>query len=244
MATTSAKIAEADTQDAGAADDLAPSAPERFTVPALFHGACLLDEGPAGAPLLFACHGYGEDGQAMMDALRKLPSADRLTLAAVEAPHPFYTKSGRVVRSWMTRIDRELAIEDNIRYITSVVAEVRRRVDTGPLVFVGFSQGVAMAWRAAVRSGFPCAGLIALAGDVPPDVAALAPPHVPPVLLGRGTRDEWYNEKKMRADLEVLDRLGADVETCVFEGGHEWTGDFFGAMESFLEVHAPSDRRR
>ena len=212
---------------------------KRFTVPALFHGACLLEEGPAGAPLVLGCHGYGEGAASILNALRRLPSAERYHLAAVEAPHPFYTKSGRVVRSWMTREDRELAIEDNIRYVTSVIAELRQRVETRELFIAGFSQGVAMAWRSAVRCGFSVTGLIALAGDVPPDIAALAPPSLPPVLLGRGTEDAWYDEKKMQADLEVLDRLGADVETCVFDGGHEWTGDFYAAMETFLESLAP-----
>ncbi|MEM8998554.1 MAG: phospholipase, partial [Acidobacteriota bacterium] len=144
---------------------------------------------------------------------------------------------------WMTRVDRGLAMEDNIRYVSSVVGEIRRRLEVGPLVFVGFSQGVAMAWRAAVRSGFPCAGLVALAGDVPPDVVELAPPQIPPVLLGRGTEDAWYDGEKMDRDLEALDRLGADVETCVFDGGHEWTDDFFAAMDAFLEAHAFSSSR-
>lgn len=212
---------------------------QRFAVPALFHGACLLEQGPPGAPLILGCHGYGEGAASILDALRRLPSAERFHIAAVEAPHPFYTKSGRVVRSWMTREDREQAIEDNIRYVATVIAELRRRAPTGALFIAGFSQGVAMAWRAAVRCGFPVAGLIALAGDVPPDVANLAPPSLPPVLLGRGTGDAWYDERKMQADLETLDRLGADVKTCVFEGGHEWSGAFYAATETFLDTLAP-----
>ena len=49
----------------------------------------------------------------------------------------------------MTRQDREAAIADNIDYVDRVVAATRTAAE--PLVFAGFSQGVAMAFRAAVR---------------------------------------------------------------------------------------------
>jgi predicted esterase len=127
-------------------------------------------------------------------------------------------------------------IDDNVRYVSGVISEVRRRERTsGVLVLAGFSQGVAMAYRAASRCGFPCHGLLALAGDVPPDVAEDGAPRLPPVLLGRGRRDEWYTEEKMNADLATLEKKGADVETCVFDGGHDWTEDYFRAAGRFLE---------
>ena len=68
----------------------------------------------------------------------------------------------------------------------------RRRTNTRPawrplrpLVFLGFSQGVAMAFRGAADEAPRCAGIIALGGDVPPDVRARET-SLPPVLLGRG----------------------------------------------------------
>ena len=36
-------------------------------------------------------------------------------------------------------------------------------------------------------------------------------------------------------DLEALAGKDADVETCVFQGGHDWTEDFFQAAGRFLE---------
>ena len=126
-------------------------------------------------------------------------------------------------------------IDDNVRYAAAVISEVRRRERTsGVLALAGFSQGVAMAYRAAARCGFPCHGLVALAGDVPPDAAASAAPGFPPVLLGRGTEDQWYDEGKMKADLATLENMGAAVETCVFDGGHDWTEEFFQAAGRFL----------
>lgn len=201
------------------------------------HGRYLVDVGQSGggAPLLVGFHGYGENAERHLEKLRKIPGAEKWLLCAVGALHPFYnTKTGEVIDSWMTKRGREQAIDDNVDYVARVVSEVKERYETSDrLVFAGFSQGVAMAFRAAARSGFRCDGLIALAADVPPDVAARGF-HLPPILLGRGTEDQWYSEAKMEADLETLSRLETDVETCVFEGGHDWTPEFWSRAGKFL----------
>ncbi len=204
----------------------------------LVHGRYLVDVGQSGEapPLLVGFHGFGEKSDHHMEKLQNIPGSEHWLLCAVEALHPFYTRKGEIVASWMTRQDRELAIDDNIRYAASVVATLKRQYPNhGPLVFSGFSQGVAMAYRTAARSGHPCHGLIALAGDVPPAIGAGELPAFPPVLLGRGTEDGWYNEEKMDQDLAVLARHGIDVTPCVFEGGHTWEAPFYEAAGQFLD---------
>jgi len=205
------------------------------TLPVTVHGhywvrPATAPSGDRPVPLLVGFHGYGETAEDHLAALTSLPGAEAWTLAAVQGLHPFYTRSGRVVAGWMTRLDRELAIADNTAYAAAAVEAVRRETGaSGPLVFAGFSQGVAMAYRAA--AAVPCAGLIALAGDVPPEVDAAA---LPPVLIGRGLRDEWYDEVKMAADQERLHGAGIAVEECVFDGGHEWGEAFRSAAGAFL----------
>ncbi len=208
-------------------------------IAALVHGRYLVRRGAEadeGCGLLVGFHGYAKNSGRHLDHLLGIPGVSRWVVCAVDALYPFYNRTGEVVGSWMTRRNRELAIDDNVRYVASVVSEVRRETgDSGALVIAGFSQGVAMAYRAALRCGFPCHGLMVLAGDVPPEIAAGDTPHFPPVLLGRGTWDKVYNEARMNEDLEVLARKQAAVETCVFEGGHEWTEDYFQAAGRFLE---------
>jgi len=132
-------------------------------------------------------------------------------------------KTGDVVASWMTRFNRELAIEDNVRYVTGVVGRVREDYPTRePLVYVGFSQGVAMAYRAAAADGPACQALLALGGDVPPDLGGRDLTGFPRVLIGRGTADPWYSQEKLGADVDLLRSKGVSVEVCAFEGGHEW----------------------
>ncbi|MEM7351895.1 MAG: phospholipase [Acidobacteriota bacterium] len=201
------------------------------------HGRYLVDPGktPKDAPLLVGFHGYGENAERHLEKLQQIPGVDDWLVCAVGALHPFYnTKTGEVIDSWMTSRGREQAIEDNLAYVARVVARVQRQYDTSRrLVFAGFSQGVAMAYRAAAQAGSACHGLIALAGDVPPDVAQREP-DLPPILLGRGTKDQWYSEGKMESDLATLARLGVEPETCVFKGGHDWTPDFWRHCGEFL----------
>jgi predicted esterase len=203
------------------------------TAEARVHGRYLV-RAPTTAgpwPVLFSFHGYGEDASINMTALQRIPNASEWLLVAVQALHPFYTKNERVVASWMTRQDRELAIADNVRYVAGVVEAVVHEfgLKASPIVFAGFSQGVAMAYRAAAT--IPAAGVIALAGDVPPDVTQ----PLPDVLIGRGSRDDWYTDGKAAADVARLQASARNVGTCVFEGGHEWTDAFAAAAGIFLD---------
>jgi predicted esterase len=168
--------------------------------------------------------------------LRQIPGVSKWLVVAVQALHPFYDrKANEVVASWMTRLDRELAIEDNLRYVGEVVSAVQREFQPAErLVYAGFSQGVAMAYRAAAGAGHACQGVIALAGDFPPELKERSLSSFPPVLLGRGSEERWYDEKKLARDLEHFRSRGFAVETCLFAGGHEWTAEFYEAAGRFL----------
>lgn len=207
-------------------------------IAALVHGRYLLEipPEPEGRPLVVGFHGYGENAEKSLDELRRIPGASRWVLCAAQALHPFYNRTGGVIASWMTRQLRERAIVDNIRYVSSVVTEVKRELAISErLVYLGFSQGAAMAYRAAAGSGHACQGVIVLGGDVPPEMADRALSGFPPVLLGRGASEEQYDAMKMEHDVELLRGKGVEVRPCVFQGGHEWTDEFRAAAGRFLE---------
>jgi predicted esterase len=180
--------------------------------------------------LLIGFHGYAETADVHLAELEKLPGIERWSLVAVQALHPFYTRTGNVVASWMTSLDREHAIADNIAYVEKVLASLP---PPRTLVFAGFSQGVAMASRAAAHVG-RASGLILLGSDIPPEVKADPSVHLPPTLLGRGERDEWYTPEKFNHDMSYLQST-SQVTTCTFDGGHEWTDVFRTAAGRFLE---------
>ena len=208
------------------------------TIAATTHGRYLVTpaEGPEPAPLLVGFHGYGEHAERHLAELDRIPGSTRWTRVAVQALHRHYSEGARhVVGSWMTRQDRELAIADNVAYVRAVIREVRSAYPTnGTLVCCGFSQGVAMAYRAATLCGYACHGVIALGGDVPPELRGDAAGAWPPVLIGRGRTDAWYTAEKMDTDLTALRGAGAAVEPLVFDGGHEWTDEFRAAAGRFL----------
>lgn len=200
------------------------------------HGRVLVRAAAEPSPrLLVGFHGYGENAARHLAELERIPGSERWVLAAVQGLHRFYRAKGEeVVASWMTREDRELAIADNLAYVDRVVAQLRREHEVRSLVFAGFSQGTAMAFRAALGGASPAAGVIALGGDVPPELKVGTPRAFPPVLLARGTGDPWYTDEKLQADLAFLRPRAVLVRSLVFDGGHEWTGAFREAAADFL----------
>src|SRR6185503_2699767 len=103
------------------------SEPLLRTIEAHVHGRYLIRMPTTAGPwpVLFSFHGYGEDAATNMDAVQRIPNVSGWLTVAVQALHPFYTKNERIVASWMTRQDRELAITDNVRYVAGVVEAVK-----------------------------------------------------------------------------------------------------------------------
>ena len=213
------------------------------TIATRTHGRYLLDR-PAGdgpLPMLVGFHGYAERAENMLDALRRVRGDRAWLLVSIQALNRFYTRSQEIVANWMTREDRDLAIADNVDYVAAVVAAVRREQSTtSTLVYAGFSQGVAMAYRAAAFAAergddVPSpSGLIVLAGDVPPDVAPRLT-SLPPILIGRGSSDDWYTEQKAALDLDLFMRAHVTPHLHVFAGGHVWDESFVAAAGQSLD---------
>lgn len=218
--------------------DAQTGAPTERQVETTTHGH-FLERVPPGAspwPLLVGFHGYGQTAADFWPELERLPGDERFLLASVQALHSFYRgRTGEVAASWMTRFNRELAIADNIRYVGAVVDDLKLRHAVGePLVYLGFSQGVAMAYRAAAFSGHRAQGLVVLAGDVPPDVVDADLAGFPRVLVARGDADPAYTAELMEKDLATLAAKGVAAESCVFRGGHEFTPELCADIGEFL----------
>ena len=106
---------------------------------------------------------------------------------------------------------------------------------SGGLVFAGFSQGVAMAFRAAAASTRPVSGIVVCGGDVPPELGAASLARIPAVLIGRGLRDGWYTAEKGASDRQRLREARIRVTPIEFDGGHEWPAPFIDAARRFSE---------
>ena len=205
------------------------------------HGRVVVRDATEPSGVLLGFHGYTENAEIQMDRLVSIRGADRWTLISVQGLHRFYRgRTQEISASWMTRQDREFAIADNIEYVNRIVREVAP--PDVPLVCAGFSQGVAMAFRGGVRGERRASAIIAVGGDVPPELLEDADAQFPRVLLCRGRGDEWYTDAKLNADLGALRGRGADVRSLVYDAGHDWTEEVSIAAGEYLRVgdsHAP-----
>ncbi len=187
------------------------------------------------APLAVGFHGYGESADAHLERLDAIPELARWTLLSIQALHRFYGRGREVVASWMTSQGREDAIEDNLRYVRSVVTEaIHQNGEPQALVYVGYSQGVAMAWRAAILGTRRVDGLAVFGGDVPPELGVRPLTQCPPVLLGRGRDDTQYTAAQFRADLDMLAGRFVAVEPYEVPSGHAWTDAVGHEVGSFV----------
>jgi predicted esterase len=206
------------------------------TISTTTHGRYLVDIPANSRATLVGFHGYQENAAIHFEVLRKIAGDRAMGLVSIQGLNRFYNRANTdVIAGWMTKEDRELVIQDNVAYVGAVLSEVADEFGiTRPLIYVGFSQGVAMAYRAAALVGRPCDGVIAHAGDLPPDVAPLAG-SLPRILIGRGTEDHWYTAEKAAADVAVLRPAGARVEEHVFEGGHVFAPPFIARTSTFVD---------
>ncbi|HEX6322150.1 MAG TPA: dienelactone hydrolase family protein [Vicinamibacterales bacterium] len=206
-------------------------------VPARAHGRVVVRDASYDgrrSRLLLAFHGYGQRAESMHEMLEGVPGIEDWTVASIQALHPFYARGNQVVASWMTREDRELAIGENVDYVDDATVALQRERRADVIVCVGFSQGASMAWRAAVLGRRRADGVVALAGDIPPELADVPAESFPIALVAGGTKDEWYTAEKMDADLKLLEGKDVPHGRLRFDGGHECTDEFRRELGKFL----------
>lgn len=207
--------------------------------PAQVHGRYFVQPPPAGAGSLWLVgfHGQGQTADEFLEFLDRAPRSSAWQVASVQGLNRHYTSRGqRITANWMTSQDREFAIADNIAWVNTVLDAIEDEFGAPrAIVFAGFSQGVAMAYRAGLLGRRPCAAIIAGCGDVPPELGSEVTREWPRVLATTGASDAWYTPAQLEADLAFLRAHGADASALVFEGGHEWPQELSEAVGQLLK---------
>ena len=203
------------------------------------HGRVLIREATvaaSGKRFLVGFHGYAQSAEDILSQLELIPGAEKWTIVAVQALHRFYARGHKaVIASWMTSQDREQAIADNIVYVNRTLGPLLVEAPEAQLVFAGFSQGVAMAYRAAVLGKHRPRWVVAVGGDVPPDVQAAPVDCFPSILIAAGESDEWYTSERLQADTSFLRNHGVKLEVFRYRGGHEWTAELRHRIHEVLQ---------
>jgi len=202
------------------------------------HGRYLLEPAPGHPtrPLLVGFHGYGEQAAIQLKRMRELSTSATMDIVSIQALHRFYAKGGDVpAASWMVREDRELLIADNVAYVDAVLAAVESECGAPTaIVFAGFSQGASMAYRAAALCRRQAWGVLAVGGDVPPELSDTQLARIPRVLIGAGTRDQWFTPERCAADVARLRTAGVRVDVAELDAAHQWTPALTAQASSWL----------
>lgn len=170
-------------------------------------------------------HGYGQLAEFFIRKFLPFDQNHRLFIAP-EATNYSYLKdfSGRVGANWMTSHERELAIENNHRYLDKLVDGILSGFENAPKVHVlGFSQGVATAtrwascWEGKVNKFILWAG--GFAHDLQLNVSRekFLDTEFISVL---GDQDEFMNSENLQKQEEIVNLLEKKVKRINFSGGH------------------------
>lgn len=197
-----------------------------FSTPRQARVFTLGEPGPDISELWLVFHGYGQLAEYFIKHFEPLADGSRW-IVAPEGLSRFYLQLGgdRVGASWMTKVDRLTEIEDQINYLDSLSAYLRKQLpDTGYKVHVlGFSQGVATAWRWLTQGKSDADSLILWAGKSPREY----PEQGMQKLQGMktfsavGTKDPFVTPERMKDEFDTLTDKFPDIQTFTFEGKHE-----------------------
>ena len=179
----------------------------------------------------FACHGYGQLGARFLEKLRVLDDGHRY-LVAPEGLSRFYLSESpterRVGASWMTREDRLAEIEDYVRYLDAVYAEVFGSLDRAGVTVhaLGYSQGASTVSRWAALGKAKIDRLTLWGGEFPPDLDLTLDTVANRLRAARmtlvyGRSDEYITPKVVETITARLRQHEIPYNEIPFDGGHE-----------------------
>lgn len=185
--------------------------------------------------LIAGFHGYSENADIHLRRLQEIHIED-CHYCSIQGLHTFYRQK-HIAASWMSSQNREAHIQDNIAYIDAVLSQLSDKLSWDHLIFAGFSQGAAMAYRSAALGAHTCDALIINGGDVPPELSEATLQQLPPLLIMRGTNDQAYSQQQLELDCS---RLKTDqTETQQFQGPHSWPTAASAIATEFLHQLFP-----
>lgn len=183
-------------------------------------------------------HGYGQLSEFFLRKFQSLDTANRLFLAP-EGTNYGYLKDfqGRVGANWMTKYEREMAIENNHRYLDHLLEEILSSFQKPPIIHVlGFSQGAATATRWAARWKILVHTMVLWAGGFAHDLElklAKSQFSQTQFILVYGDQDEYLSEESQTKQKEMLQNLGKQAIHLQFRGGHELPSEMIQKVVTF-----------
>lgn len=178
-----------------------------------------------GKKLLYVLHGYGQLAKFFIRKFK--PAIDQdYTLVAPEGQHYFYLNgtSGRVGASWMTKENREQDIANYIAYLDAIHTELTAEKEWDEIVVLGFSQGVATAFRWLAERDIKPSKFLICSGLVPPDVDLKIKKDIfDPIQMTyfSGVNDPYRTKDSVKEFYDAVASSKLAMELVNFEGVHE-----------------------
>jgi phospholipase/carboxylesterase len=178
-------------------------------------------------------HGYGGDEKVMW--IFAPPPSDGFRVIALRGTESAIDGGYRWHRGQRWPPPGMDAFLDSIRAVGAALADL----GVGPnVVWVGFSQGAALAFSCAA-AGLSTAGVACLAGYLPAGAETLPPGT--PVFWAHGTRDDRVPIEIAREGAGRLRVAGAAVEFCEQDVGHKLSAGCLRALRVWLRRFQPPD---
>jgi len=169
-------------------------------------------------------HGYGQLAEYFIRHFKVLENPNTVVVAP-EGLSRFYLDGtfGRVGASWMTKVDRLDEIEDQIQYLDQLHLQL---INLAPphtkINLLGFSQGVATAWRWMTKSEATPDNFVLWAGSIPSQnpQSWIERFRTMGFYAALGDQDQFITPEKAIVYKEKLLEIHPQMAYFSFEGDH------------------------
>lgn len=170
-------------------------------------------------------HGYGQLARYFLRHFEEMAAANpHICILAPEGLSRYYVDglSGRVGASWMTKEDRESEIADQCAYFDTLATHILTQFPQAKLHLLGFSQGIATAWRWIYNGKYDLASLTLWAGQVPQEFPESLRKRLQniPINYVYGLQDELIETHLFKKQYEALKEIFPQMQSFTFEGKH------------------------
>ena len=172
-------------------------------------------------------HGYGMLSEYFVKKFECIIDETTLVIAP-EATNRFYLGNNynRVGASWMTKLDREQEISDNILFLDKLFSIIKKDIghDNFKLNTLGFSQGGPALVRWLMSNKLNTNSLILWGSDIPKDSLVTENKsrwNSIKLKIVIGKNDEYINEEKKQEFVEIVKSYGLKYELIEYEGSHK-----------------------
>ena len=172
-------------------------------------------------------HGYGMLSEYFVKKFECIINETTLVIAP-EATNRFYLGNNynRVGASWMTKLDREQEISDNILFLDKLFSIIKKDIghDNFKLNTLGFSQGGPALVRWLMSNKLNTNSLILWGSDIPKDSLVTENKsrwNSIKLKIVIGKNDEYINEEKKQEFVEIVKSYGLKYDLVEYEGSHK-----------------------